>query len=410
MEFFESYDFAKINNLKSIDNFIKKTNELPDGSKIKLYFDKRTRYFTNRTTFLSAVLDYLRKERGFKFELVTPLSKFGKRTRFFEPVKAADSKDFPANNTVYYFENEDEIHHIKDKYIKYLAGLMVLESGVLGTLSWCLYEVFDNIFQHSEAKEGLCSLQVHESKVTITIVDLGIGIPEAMKRSPKSYEESISNPEDAIALSVKKGVTSKGNNNQGNGLYGLVESIKVNEGDLQIYSGHGGISINSGRDLIKKNYPDKAFLSSAKSDASMKATTLIDIRFNVDKSVKINKIFNSDIQDYYFENIDSVDENNLFIFDYNAISDVVGSRAKSNTLRNLCLNMLSEGVDYIQFDFDNFDIVSSSFADEVFGKLREELDEDFKSKIFIKNAKPEIEDLINAAISNRMKQSANLDY
>ena len=63
--------------------------------------------------------------------------------------------------------------------------------------------------------------------------------------------------------------------------------------------------------------------------------------------------------------------------------------------------------DYITFDFDGIDsTMSSSFADEVFGKIIEEKGKEFLSKIIIKNLSEINKNLIRRAIAQRLARPA----
>lgn len=58
----------------------------------------------------------------------------------------------------------------------------------------------------------------------------------------------------------------------------------------------------------------------------------------------------------------------------------------------------------VQLDFSGVTLISYSFAEEFFGRLAEEFGPDiFKTRILIKNVRPENQAVINAAINKRSK-------
>lgn len=84
----------------------------------------------------------------------------------------------------------------------------------------------------------------------------------------------------------------------------------------------------------------------------------------------------------------------------------MGTRELGNKIRNDILSFLKDN-SQVLFDFSNIDIISSAFADELFGKLFNEIGEEaFKNKVKINNfsneeAKKLILLIINKAIAFR---------
>ncbi len=67
----------------------------------------------------------------------------------------------------------------------------------------------------------------------------------------------------------------------------------------------------------------------------------------------------------------------------------VGTRELGEKLRQTALSMTRDGKDVL-FDFADIDIISSAFADELFGKLYNELGEEaFKKRINVNHFKNE---------------------
>lgn len=114
-------------------------------------------------------------------------------------------------------------------------------------LEYCLTEVIENIDRHSESKsEGLIVVQPYKNskEIDICIIDSGIGIPNALRKTEK-YK--LLSDKECVNLSTHENVKTEGleNEGQGNGLYILKELIKSMSGELGIISGRGMYILNS---------------------------------------------------------------------------------------------------------------------------------------------------------------------
>jgi STAS-like domain of unknown function (DUF4325) len=85
-------------------------------------------------------------------------------------------------------------------------------------------------------------------------------------------------------------------------------------------------------------------------------------------------------------------------------ADSFGSRNAGTPLRNKIKNLVGFSQDQkVAIDFTDIHLVSSSFADEVFGKLFKELGPlEFSTKLELKNVDPTVKLLIDKAIIQRM--------
>ena len=81
-----------------------------------------------------------------------------------------------------------------------------------------------------------------------------------------------------------------------------------------------------------------------------------------------------------------------------------GSRESGRNTRNKIENLLDDRRNTIVFDFEDINLISSSFADEVFGKLFESFGPISFGQLFkFKNVDSTVRKLIDRAISQRMK-------
>lgn len=89
-------------------------------------------------------------------------------------------------------------------------------------------ELMDNVFHHAHSKPGLwIQAQKYSAQnvVEMAIADLGIGIPESMRRNP--LYASLEAPERFV-LALNLGATGKPNEHSGEGLSCVIEWIKRN--------------------------------------------------------------------------------------------------------------------------------------------------------------------------------------
>jgi len=108
-------------------------------------------------------------------------------------------------------------------------------------------ELFKNIFDHSNSW-GIHAVQIMKKNVVFSYSDIGIGIKNSLKTVLLTkYEEKEINDYLAIKEALKKGVSSKAENNEnmGLGLYIVSEFAKKTKGKMVIRSGECLYKINS---------------------------------------------------------------------------------------------------------------------------------------------------------------------
>lgn len=81
------------------------------------------------------------------------------------------------------FDNEN-IFAVYSDIINILKNSPEIELSILQVLSYCLYEVLDNVLTHSSKNNGTIFLHYHakESTIKILIADDGIGIQKSLQK------------------------------------------------------------------------------------------------------------------------------------------------------------------------------------------------------------------------------------
>lgn len=83
----------------------------------------------------------------------------------------------------------------------------------------------------------------------------------------------------------------------------------------------------------------------------------------------------------------------------------LGTRRSAEQIRNKLVNLLTLGAPRLTLDFSDVYVVSSSFADEVLGKLALEMGiVGFMSAFTLKGMTPTVSAIVNRAISQRIAE------
>jgi hypothetical protein len=130
--------------------------------------------------------------------------------------------------------DKDSIYAVYADIVNLLNSYPDIELGILQALSYCFYEILDNVLTHSEKICGTVLMRYvpDSNMIQVLVADDGIGIQKSLSINP--IYESITE-EDAIASCINDKVTDgKG---MGFGLYSTARLIKNAGIRLDIHSG-----------------------------------------------------------------------------------------------------------------------------------------------------------------------------
>ena len=170
------------------------------------------------------------------------------------------------------FDNEN-IYDVYVDIVKMLRNSPEIELGVLQLLSYCFYEILDNVLIHSSKKNGTVLLHYEPSRCSIKILvaDDGIGIRQSLSEN-QAYKDITEG--EAIRLCLKDRVTDgKG---MGFGLYSTTCLIK-NAGIL--------MEIHSGGHLLRTDGEKEEVC-----EAPLWQGTIIFFELHTDKEIDPNSI------------------------------------------------------------------------------------------------------------------------
>lgn len=130
--------------------------------------------------------------------------------------------------------DHDTIYGTYRDIVALLNSYPDVEVSVLQALSYCFYEVLDNVLTHSERKCGTAIMKYlpEANRIQILVADDGIGVADSLRTNPKYVDISEMN---AVRQCIDDGVTDgKG---MGFGLYSTSRLIKNVGVTLEIHSG-----------------------------------------------------------------------------------------------------------------------------------------------------------------------------
>ena len=267
----------------------------------------------------------------------------------------------------------------------------------LGVIEWVINEIAENILRHSESTVGglvhLSRFIQNKKCIEIVFSDSGIGIAESLKSVPKY---STASDCELLELATREGITNgKG---MGNGLYGARSVSVQSNGYFKIYSNHGKLEIgNKGTPYTQMTPMVIPFHETAiciALDFSTPGVLESALNFN-DERYRYVSVYTEVLYD---------DEDTIFEIKKEVAS--LSTRSIGASFRRKVVNLIEmQNPDYITFDFDGIDsTMSSSFAEEVFGKIIEEKGKKFISKIRMKNISEVNKNLIQRAIVQRLER------
>ena len=260
-------------------------------------------------------------------------------------------------NTVWVYFDEQEAAGLTNALVDVIERTVELADGVLEALNFCLFEVLDNVFQHSESGSGylMATLTNQATRLALAVGDTGIGVFNSFKGSKYHPPSHF----DALTLAIQAGITSTGDT-RGNGLFGLKGTVEQNRGRLVLHSGLGTLSI------IGDNVTGRDYVSAPPVDRDNYGFFL-DWQLDLKQPVSLHDVLGMPVVNTRLEAVENeVGDYVVRISEHDAGT---GTRKAAEQLRLYLLNLLHAGAPSLTLDFEGARVVSASFADEVIGKL-----------------------------------------
>jgi hypothetical protein len=299
---------------------------------------------------------------------------------------------------VWVFHSSDDVHLLVNGFLSSIRKSCTVEDGILQACEWGLNEIMDNVIQHSNENTGFFMAQIlKDSRILkVSIFDYGQGIFESLKNSKYKPRHAS----DAISLAIQEGVTRDKKIGQGNGMWGLYNIINLNDGNLSITSGSGGLNFVNRKKTIEA-FNDIIILSPKQQSTSIN----FDIKLNNSISMK-DALGGYEPKDIFIENLE--DEFDRIIYKITEQSSGTGTRQSGERIRNEIMNIYKSAKKPVILDFEGVGIIASSFADELIGKLVQELGLfQFQAAFPMKNMNSTIQSIVQRSLSQRLSENLN---
>ena len=278
---------------------------------------------------------------------------------------------------------------------KILSALSKFDRSHLTAIEWSVNEVTDNVLNHAQSPVGgfvQVTNHARREQIEFSVCDAGLGIPATLR----SQNPNLDTDQEALEQAIREGVTRDKSVGQGNGLYGTWRISQLSDGRFELYSGNASLVSTSHDGLTsirRENIPFNG--------------TLITTRIGYGKPLELKDALT--FQSRTFEPLDIIDH------DYNEDEEGnvtvqlrqepggFGSRKAGEPVRRKINNLSRIAKSgHVIIDCSGIPLMSSSYADEVFGKLFFEVGPiEFSRRFELKNLDDLVEDLINRAIMQR---------
>lgn len=362
---------------------------------------KESRTYSNVCAPIAGVIEHYRNQ-GIRINIRYPRSSYVRHTRLWNPLaieNCVESEKFYPFDKVWTFSTSEGVSDLVSAYVLELRKNDIMQKGVIESIEWCLNEVMDNVLQHSNTSKGYIMAQIHkQSKIfAFCVFDAGIGIYNSLKNTKHHPEKAI----DAITLALQERITRDEKIGQGNGLWGLSTIVSKSKGKMEISSGGARYLFDAGAIRTTK---EGGFVLSSKL-----GTSFLDVRLSYSSGIDIaNALTSSDGNRYqpidiWLENLEN--ENNQYIIKVAELASGTGTRQSAEKLRNIVLNISNNQQKIVVLDFQGVNLISSSFADELVGKIIAEKGFVYFAKAFrIANLSEYNTTILNRSVGQRMAQ------
>jgi anti-sigma regulatory factor (Ser/Thr protein kinase) len=313
--------------------------------------------------------------------------------RHFEPSRFRGHSRIPATQYTTPEEQQSAVNRIVNVI---LGAVPNMQRADFAAFEWAVNEITDNVLIHSQSPIGglvqVSTFERFRKQVQFVVADSGIGIPTTLK---EGYPE-IASDTQALDRAIREGVTRDKRIGQGNGLFGSYEICSKCHGYFAVHSGHARLEYNEkkGLSILNERIPYSGTLVVATIDFSEPRLLEDALRFKGEKYHPIDFV-----ETEYERNADG-----KVVFCLSKESISFGSRVAGKPIRTKLGNLLKMGTgEKIYIDLEGIPIISSSFADEAFGKLFLEAGPvEFMQRFEFINVMDTVQQLINRAITQRL--------
>jgi anti-sigma regulatory factor (Ser/Thr protein kinase) len=316
-----------------------------------------------------------------------------------EPTASSLERHLPLRR----YHTGEEQRTVVDDSLELLLHQIKVKREVLHALEWSLNEITDNVLVHAESSGGgLVQVTTfrEQRRVQMVVADGGRGILASMKE----VLPDLTRDTDAIGEAMKQGVTRSPEVGQGNGLAGALRIATGSSGSLTILSGHGEVKVILPPGVLEHEH--KAY---RRREDERFPGTLVFVELMVDSLLNLDEALDfggggSVDWDYIDATYGDGDEDIVLAVADEAVG--FGTRSAGQGFRTKVDNLVAaKPSSRIILDWGGVPLVSSSFADEVLGKLFLEMGPlTFSNRVQSRGMEPLVRKITDRAIMQRAAQ------
>lgn len=261
----------------------------------------------------------------------------------------------------------------------------------LPAMEWAVNELIDNIAIHAESPiPGVVCAQSYPqmNRLEISICDMGRGIRGSLETT-----REIESDEEALTQALTRGITRDKSVGQGNGMAGAHEICRVNGGSFNLWSGSALYRMRASGD------------SQFTSEISPVKGTGLCLVMNTEKPVDLQSTW---IAGGDWSYIDASAQRLEEAGGMNVAKECAntGSRPPAKYLRRKIEAILPEMEEVFSLDFSDVKSASSSFLDELLGRLSAKFGTDiFKEKVKLTGMTETVRKMANVVIAQRARET-----
>lgn len=303
-----------------------------------------------------------------------------------------------------YFHNDKDVtidvfdaqtlNDVYQQVLKILTSHFEIEVSVLQSLSYCFYEILDNVHIHSGKPLGtaMTHFDADNNLLRILVADDGMGIRQSLAENNKYSDITEA---EAVKICIEDSVTDgKG---MGFGLYATARLMRNVGLQFILHSGNHKLIYKDGQTQVIEN----GFWQGTIIYLEIHTARDIDPNWVVDHRTDAVSQYNEtfvecpELESLWFDN--DADEEFKFI----DFGTDFGTREMGARLRNILLPLIKTGK-RVKLDFTGVNVVSNSFADECIAKLLLEMPlYELKERITFIGLNPVAETSILVALQRR---------
>lgn len=300
------------------------------------------------------------------------------------------------------FKNLEEQQDVVNDFMDMVLRNIVVPRDIIAGLEWSINELTDNVLNHADSKYGgyiQASTYPRMNQIAFAITDAGRGILDTLKEGIPSLRTDL----EAIGEAIKEGVTRGKEFGQGNGLAGSLKVTTMTGGSFEVTSGNGRFVVT-----IEETKKKKLDRSNYKGTIVCGQINITDEFSAVEALSFGNKASYSTVD--IIENMYEMEEEDALLLKMKNETTGFGTRKSGVQIRTKILNLLEAEKTYpLIIDWVGVPVISSSFADEVMGKLFLHMGAlTFSARIRNKGMEELILKLIDKAIAQRLSQEKDV--